>query len=296
MTESDELTTTPRTTLQHSLPSLVTKLSYKNTDYLGIHAREWISPAVTTYLMHQVATNPNWRNLLDSTEWYFVPVANPDGYQYTFTSSRARLWRKNRRDNGGIITRCKGVDLNRNWNLKWGVGASSNPCSEIYKGIEAFSEPETYGLQRVMKSIGDIDLFITFHSFGQTVLYPWGWTNEAPSNVKQLKSLAKIFSNTVREQSGGRIDYEVGGSGPLYGLASGATDDWAYGILGVPFSYTIELPDKGNYAFLLPESEISNTVTDTAEGVYCMVSSLSGKGRCSRRRARRMNFNPHFRA
>ncbi|XP_068243453.1 carboxypeptidase B-like [Palaemon carinicauda] len=262
----------------------------------GIHAREWISPAVTTYLMHQVALSPEWRDLLDVTEWYFVPVANPDGYQFSFSSNRARLWRKNRRDNGGLIARCRGVDLNRNWSLKWGVGASSNPCSETYKGIEAFSEPETFGLQRMMNSIPDIDLFITFHSFGQTVLYPWGWTRDPPSNVKQLKGLAKKFANAVNEASGSQTEYELGGSGPLYGLASGATDDWAYGELGVPFSYTIELPDQGTYGFLLPDSRISSTVTETAAGVYCMVRSLTNTGgRCGRRQARNQNVNPRFR-
>lgn len=56
----------------------------------GIHAREWISPAVTTYLMHQVAMSPEWKDILKVTEWYFVPVANPDGYQYSFSSPRAR--------------------------------------------------------------------------------------------------------------------------------------------------------------------------------------------------------------
>lgn len=282
-------------------PVLVTRITNPNSTRPkkkiwiegGIHAREWISPAVTTYLMHQVALSPEWRDLLDSTEWYFVPVANPDGYQYSFSSNRARLWRKNRRDNGSLSSRCKGVDLNRNWNLKWGVGASSNPCSETYKGVQAFSEPETFGLQRMMNTIGDIDLFITFHSFGQTVLYPWGWTRAPPSNARQLKNLARKFSSAVKEQSGGQIDYELGGSGPLYGLASGATDDWAYGALGVPFSYTIELPDQGNYGFLLPENRVSSTVVETAAGVHCMVSALANTGKCARRRSR--NSHPNFR-
>ncbi|KAK3889557.1 hypothetical protein Pcinc_006450 [Petrolisthes cinctipes] len=241
----------------------------------GIHAREWISPAVTTYLMHQLITNPAWREMLQVTDWYMVPVANPDGYQYSFTSPRARMWRKNRRDNGSN-DRCKGVDLNRNWDLKWGVGASANPCSETYKGPQAFSEPETRGLQLLMSGVRDIDLFITFHSFGQTILYPWGWTREPPANARQLKRMARQFAAAVKDASQGRSDYEIGGSGPLYGLASGATDDWAYGMLGVPFSYTIELPDQGTHGFLLPESRISSTVMETAAGVHCMIGFSSG--------------------
>ncbi|KAG7156595.1 carboxypeptidase B-like isoform X2 [Homarus americanus] len=251
----------------------------------GIHAREWISPAVTTYILYQLVTE--WRDMLQVTDWYIVPVANPDGYQYTFSdNNRARMWRKNRRNNHARNGRCKGVDLNRNWNLKWGVGASSDPCSETYKGPVPFSEPETDGLQKVMTSIGDMDLFITFHSFGQTILYPWGWTNNAPANAKQLNHLAKKFADKVKDTSGGKIDYKIGGSGPLYGLASGATDDWAYGRLGVPFSYTIELPDEGRHGFLLPENRISSTVIETAAGVQCMVSYLANFGSCARRKTR----------
>lgn len=247
----------------------------------GIHAREWISPAVTTYLMHQVAVSPEWRDILKVTEWYFVPVANPDGYAYSFSSPRARLWRKNRSQNGPSA-RCKGVDLNRNWNLKWGVGASGNPCSETFKGKEPFSEPETVGLGRAMQSVRDIDVFITFHSFGQTVLYPWGWTRDPPANVKQLSRLARKFNEGVKAASGGRTEYEIGGSGPLYGLASGASDDWAYGAMQVPFSYTIELPDTGSHGFLLPESEVSRVVFETSSGMHCMIGFLTNIGPCAR--------------
>lgn len=137
-----------------------------------------------------------------------------------------------------------------------------------------------------MTNVPDIDLFITFHSFGQTVLYPWGWTRNAPSNARHLKRLARKYADTVKQVSRGEIEYGIGGSGPLYGLASGATDDWAYGVLGIPFSYTIELPDRGNHGFLLPESRVSSTVIETAAGVQCMVSFLANSGPCARRRPR----------
>ena len=50
-------------------------------------------------LKHVVANKARRvRRLLNKTELWFVPVANPDGYDFTFTEGN-RLWRKNLRDN-----------------------------------------------------------------------------------------------------------------------------------------------------------------------------------------------------
>ena len=64
------------------------------------------------------------------------PIINPDGYEYTWTNDR--MWRKNRAEIPD--SRCKGVDLNRNYDANWG-GAGSTPtkCSETYRGESAFS-------------------------------------------------------------------------------------------------------------------------------------------------------------
>ena len=69
--------------------------------------------------------------LVESTELWFVPVANPDGYDHSFTPGN-RNWRKNLRDNNrdGRINVGDGVDLNRNFPTKWSYddeGASADP-------------------------------------------------------------------------------------------------------------------------------------------------------------------------
>ena len=38
--------------------------------------------------------------------------------------------------------------------------------------------------------------------------------------------------------------------------ASGGSDDWVKGVAGVKYAYTVELPDRGDFGFLLPASEI----------------------------------------
>ena len=63
----------------------------------GIHAREWIAPAVATYLVNELMTNTtNPPEYLDKINWYFIPSANPDGYSWSWDHDR--LWRKTRSD------------------------------------------------------------------------------------------------------------------------------------------------------------------------------------------------------
>lgn len=52
----------------------------------GIHAREWISPPVALYIIQQLVENPEFRYLLDATDFYIIPVLNPDGYEFSHTN------------------------------------------------------------------------------------------------------------------------------------------------------------------------------------------------------------------
>jgi murein tripeptide amidase MpaA len=68
----------------------------------GIHAREWISPAVATYHIRELVENREHResDMLNKLDWYILPVHNPDGYEYSRTKDcpieECRMWRKNR--------------------------------------------------------------------------------------------------------------------------------------------------------------------------------------------------------
>jgi len=50
----------------------------------GIHAREWIGPAATTYIVNEILNSPAdslWRKY----NYLYFPHLNPDGYVYTWT-------------------------------------------------------------------------------------------------------------------------------------------------------------------------------------------------------------------
>ncbi|WHM39275.1 M14 family metallopeptidase [Streptomyces sp. BPTC-684] len=163
------------------------------------HAREWITPEMTRRLMHYYLDNygkdPRVTKIVDSTELWFVLSANPDGYDYTFTGTQQRLWRKNLRDNNGDGKTAPGdgVDPNRNFPYKWGYdneGSSPDPADETYRGPSPASEPETRALDAFEKRLG-FSYAINYHSAAQLLLYGVGWQVATPTPDDVLyKSLA----------------------------------------------------------------------------------------------------------
>ncbi|MBN1479068.1 zinc carboxypeptidase [candidate division KSB1 bacterium] len=219
------------------------------------HAREWISVEVplkiACYLLDNYDAQAQIKNLIDQTEIWIVPMVNPDGHHYSVTSDR--LWRKNRRNNGDGSY---GVDLNRNYSYQWGgPGSSGDTFSETYRGPEPFSEPETRACRDFLTNI-EPSALISYHSYSQLVLFPWGYTNSPAPDKTLMESLAKTMADKIKAVHG--VTYTPDQASGLY-LASGDTNDWLYALLRVP-SYTIELRPRSSYpGFVLPESEIQPT-------------------------------------
>lgn len=57
--------------------------------------------------------------------------------------------------------------------MRTAMGGSVNPCSEQYSGVKAFSEPESFALAAFIKSFDNIRLYLSFHSYGQLLLFPY---------------------------------------------------------------------------------------------------------------------------
>jgi hypothetical protein len=200
------------------------------------HAREWITPEMNRRLLLHVLTGYGkdraLTRLLDTTELWFLPVANPDGYDFTFTEGN-RQWRKNLRDNNGdgVITAGDGVDLNRNFAEKWGYdneGSSDDPSSETYRGLSKNSEPETKALDGLFRRVG-FEFFVNYHSAAQLLLYGIGWQVNTPAPDDEI-TIALAGDDAKPAVPG----YDPDISAELY-TTNGDTDTHAqvrYGTLG----------------------------------------------------------------
>lgn len=204
--------------------------------YMGTHhAREHLSTEMPIMLAQELMknydTDASIKALIDSTEIYIIPMVNPDGAMYDIEGQRYKMWRKNRRSNkGGSF----GVDLNRNYGFGWGTGGSSrDPNSEVFMGTAAFSEPETQAIKAFFLSHKNITTALSFHTFSELILYPWGGKYEGVGG--QDEQVFKKMAADIAAMN----HYEPMQSSELY-IASGDTCDWLYGELKV-FCMTFEL-------------------------------------------------------
>ncbi|XP_055687463.1 carboxypeptidase B-like [Lutzomyia longipalpis] len=217
-----------------------------------IHAREWIAPMAAMYLIHELVVHSNENADLLDCDWIIIPLANPDGYQFSHDSNR--MWRKTRSVNPGST--CMGVDGNRNYRFNWGyAGISTNPCSDIYLGPEPHSEVEVQAVSNELtKEAAGVKLYLSFHSFGDWLLFPWGYDRIYHDNRDQLYDLGHLVADEIYYTHGRR--YTVGNSAILLYPAAGASDDYAAAEHNIDLSYTVELTGGGSTGFDLPPDQI----------------------------------------
>ncbi|XP_028045069.1 carboxypeptidase B-like [Monomorium pharaonis] len=232
----------------------------------GIHAREWISPAAVTYIIDYLVENSDQLEV----DYYILPVVNPDGYEHTFVSDR--LWRKNKRK--GL--NCMGVDLNRNFGYRWGgKGTSRNMCSDIYAGNKPFSEPETDAIRNFFDaSLANFKAFLTFHSYGQYILYPWGYDQRLPPDYIDIDTVGRNAAKAMKSATNDNTVYTVGNSAITLYPAAGGSEDWAKALTKIKYSYTIELRDAGKYGFVLPSRYIIPTAKEALAAVQIVTDAI----------------------
>ena len=217
----------------------------------GHHAREWIAVMVPTCIADRLVTgyarDARIHRILDAARFFVVPVVNPDGYRYSWTTDR--YWRKNRR--GGY-----GVDLSRNYSVAWGDdGASADRASPNYRGERAFSEPESRAI-RDLFAANPIAAHVDFHSFSQVIAYPWSHQRVPPPDRDKFAAIADRMSSAIHASHG--ETYRIAPGSTFETGASGTAGDWSYAIHGA-LSFLVELRPASSRGggFVLPPDQIA---------------------------------------
>jgi len=214
------------------------------------------------YLLENYGTDPRVTYLVNNREMYFIPVLNPDGYEYNRQTDPGGggMWRKNRRNNGGSF----GVDLNRNygpmayWNSSNG-GSSTDPGSETYRGTAPFSEPETNAIKNFLGT-KNFSNALNYHSYGNYLIFPYGaFPYLTPDSLIFFEYSSDMTA--YNNYSAGTALQTVG-----YGVR-GTSDDYAYDgdvILnhGNIFAMT---PEVGTTGFWPSQSEIFPLAIENVE-------------------------------
>ena len=210
------------------------------------HADEHLTVEQALYLFNTLVNNygdgPKVTRLIDSREIWIVFMLNPDGAEFDIGGDPYRDWRKNRQPHP--TNAHVGTDLNRNYGFRWGCcgGSSGKPASETYRGWEPFSAPESRAMRdfvngRVVDGQQQIRTHITFHTNGELILFPWGYTrrNLAGPMTRDDRAAFVAMARHMAATNG----YRAIQSSDWY-ITDGDQIDWMYGRHGI-FSFTLEL-------------------------------------------------------
>lgn len=150
----------------------------------GHHAREWAGNGAVTEAVEKVLAgygkDSEMTEKIDQLEMWFIPMANPDGYEYSRNADPD--WRKNRSRHDGYDG--VGTDLNRNYPADYRFhgdvpkrtdddqGASDNPKSLTFRGPHALSEKESQNITNFMDTRKNLKGVLDVHGFGRMILFP----------------------------------------------------------------------------------------------------------------------------
>jgi carboxypeptidase A2 len=243
-----------------------------------IHAREWLATAthmkIVSHIVDDYHTDEALRQLVDTYDWYLLPVVNPDGYSFTWTNDR--LWRKNRTPNTGST--CFGTDLNRNFaDTVWGTsGASSNPCAETHYGSGPGSELETQAMQAAWNELGaSLLMTVNLHTYGQMWLTSHAWTYPGSTQCyigpdqNDLITVANAAADAVQGTHN-----TVWTRGPfclvLY-AGSGTSVDYGHDISGIKYTF---LPELRGTNFVISNTQIIPSFQETWNGIKAAIVAI----------------------
>ncbi len=223
----------------------------------GIHPREQ-QPQVCLLrfideLLEGYGKDPRLTKILRERQVWVIPVLNVDGKVYDMKrgngTTKGADWRKNRRPNADGTY---GVDLNRNFPVRWGGGrlydeswktTTTDTKGNIYEGPSALSEPESKALADFITSRPKLRAFLDIHSPLRVLLHPTYLIGPEYARFTRILSGMQGLQKSPYPTTKARPDAEPE-PGERRG-DSGLTYTWAYYARGVyGFNFEIGLPSR----------------------------------------------------
>jgi len=145
--------------------------------------------ALTKKLLYGYAKNPRFKEIIDNSEIYIIPVVNPDGF-----TRRSRYAGR--------------YDPNRQY--PWPARPNAGGKVPSINAIMKFYEKINFS--------GSID----FHASGKMVMFPWGYTRD---NIRAAEY--KIFNDLTKAMST-QNNYQYGAISRVIYVAKGSSADYYY--------------------------------------------------------------------
>ena len=232
----------------------------------NLHAREWTTNGAVSTAAERLL-NGAAPEALENLELWFVPNANPDGYEHSRNVDP--MWRKNTsRDSSGEIV---GVDLNRNFPYNYrtagdtkkssqdDLGASDSPDLITYRGPSPLSEKESQVVKNLIDQESDAIGLLDVHGFGNMILVSEGKFDVPRSDYDQIAA--------AMNEAMPRVDYAVLTDADLYPTTGGlSTYADSQGLVGV----TLEM----GTSFQPSPKRGDRAVNQAAEGIVEFVRQM----------------------
>ena len=219
----------------------------------AIHGRE--------YITSHLALKHFERGIFKGSFW-LVPLLNPDG---ALLSQKGLASVKGKLDKERLVSlngeskdfslwkaNGRGVDLNVNFDARWGTGTKNvlSAGAENYIGKKPFSEPETRALKNFTEKINP-DYTVSYHTKGEEIYW---YFYQSMRTCPRDKALAMALS----ESTGYPLAYAKG--------SAGGYKDWCIQTLKIP-SFTIEAGDD-NFCHPLGEEALEDILEKNANALY----------------------------
>lgn len=219
------------------------------------HAREIMTPEVVldvaeTLLAGAGSAGNSLQGAMDRWNIWVVPMLNVDGNNVVWTKNS--YWRKNAHADQN--ERVFGVDLNRNYPFMWNGcnGSSSNPSSDTYRGATPASEPETQAIVALAQATRPA-ASLSYHSFSEFVLYPFGCGDLRSSENKLLAAIGKEMADLLPSDSNDGSTYVAETPWKLLYSADGESMSYLHSEFGTTaFGFEINQEFQPDYALREP--------------------------------------------